>query len=55
VKQSPISIQTNEAIVDVNRLKPIVLKNYGSVPNNNYTIENNGHTGTLIVVTGFFI
>ncbi|XP_060554450.1 carbonic anhydrase 1-like [Ruditapes philippinarum] len=44
VKQSPISIQTNEAIVDVNRLKPIVLKNYGSVPNNNYTIENNGHT-----------
>ncbi|XP_053376535.1 carbonic anhydrase 2-like [Mercenaria mercenaria] len=44
VKQSPISIDTKDAIVDMYRLTPVVFKGYSSVTNVTYTLENNGHT-----------
>ncbi|XP_053375939.1 carbonic anhydrase-like [Mercenaria mercenaria] len=44
VKQSPISVVTNDVIIDTDRLTPIVLRGYETVSNVTYTLENNGHT-----------
>lgn len=44
VKQSPISIVTNDVIIDVERLTPIVFRGYDAVTNVDYTLANNGHT-----------
>ncbi|XP_045171211.2 carbonic anhydrase-like [Mercenaria mercenaria] len=44
VKQSPISVVTNDVIIDMERLTPIVFRGYDVVSNINYTVENNGHT-----------
>ncbi|WAR15736.1 CAH14-like protein [Mya arenaria] len=47
VKQSPIDVQTGDVVVDPNHLVPIVFSGYDNVANTNYTLGNNGHTGTL--------
>lgn len=44
VKQSPISVVTNDVIIDTERLTPIVFTGYDVVSSVNYTVENNGHT-----------
>ncbi|XP_052213016.1 carbonic anhydrase 2-like [Dreissena polymorpha] len=42
--QSPIDLQTRDAVVDPTHLSPIVFYGYDRVSNLNYTLENNGHT-----------
>ncbi|XP_060554449.1 carbonic anhydrase 12-like [Ruditapes philippinarum] len=44
VKQSPISLITNDVIIDTERLTPIVFSGFDVVSSKNYTVENNGHT-----------
>lgn len=45
VKQSPISIVTNDVVLDMERLTPIVFKGYDTVSTNDeFTMANNGHT-----------
>nr|QFP92282.1 carbonic anhydrase [Archivesica packardana] len=44
MKQSPISVTTSEVIIDMERLTPIVFKNYDTSSSVDYTLENNGHT-----------
>nr|AZF86135.1 carbonic anhydrase 4-like protein [Tridacna squamosa] len=44
IKQSPISIDTNQVVVDTARLRPFVFEGYDDVRDINVTLENNGHT-----------
>ena len=50
VKQSPINIETNDAIVDISHLQPFLFTGYNSVENVNMSMVNNGHTGKSILL-----
>lgn len=51
VRQSPIDIATADVVVDSAHLTPIVFSGYDQVSNTNFTLNNNGHTGTAASAT----